>query len=612
MNTSESLLMMNRGAKAAARQGPRQEWQGTQGPLGHPLAVTCDVLVIGSGACGLTAAISACMHGLDVRVVEKESLLGGASAYSYGTLWVPGSAAAERAGRPDNTEAALTYLRHEMGRRFDEARLRTYLRHAPRMMDFFERHGVLQFICRDTFADHHPQTPGASAGGRTVFVAPCDGRELGDRIRDLRPPLATQTLMGMMYTPTEVRTMQTALRSWRSFRYTAKRLLRHVLDIARCGRTLWLTNGNALVARLLKAADGLAIPIWKSTPLLRLEQQGGRISGAVVQHEGHECTIHARRGVVLACGGFGWNADLCRELFERPQLDGLNWSLATPGNTGDGLRAAMSHGAQLERDVATAGFWAPVSRSPAASAPLAGHFHDRHRPGFLAVNSAGHRFANEALSNHHFAEAIVKAAAPGTEPVAWLLCDHRSLRRVGCGDLIAPWPAPLTPHLRAGYLHRAASVAALAAHIGVDATALTQTVDAFNASAATGKDDLFGKGETVFDRHYGDHSHQPNPCLGPLGRGPYYAVRLTAGHMGTLVGLKTDLTGRVLNAAGRPLAGLYAVGNDMANVFAGACPGGGITLGPGMTFAHLAAQHLAGLPIEGIAEIETPEPALAA
>jgi len=244
---------------------------------------------------------------------------------------------------------------------------------------------------------------------------------------------------------------------------------------------------------------------------------------------------------------------------------------------------------------------APAPTCQSISAALAGHFHDRHRPGFIAVDARGRRFANEALSNHHFAEAIVRVAPPAQAPLAHLVCDHRSLRRVGCGDLIAPWPASLRPHLRSGYLVKADTLAELAHRIGVDADTLVQTVEEFNTHARRGHDPLFGKGETAFDRYYGDPRHRPNPCLGPLERPPYYAVRITAGHMGTLVGLKTDSVGRVLSHDDTPIAGLHAIGNDMANVFAGACPGGGITLGPAMTFAHLAARHLAGAPTDGLA-----------
>ncbi|MET0382716.1 MAG: FAD-dependent oxidoreductase [Burkholderiaceae bacterium] len=585
------------------------EFQGEWSKSGaESVASMCDVLVVGSGASGLTTAITARLNGLDVRVVERETLIGGSTAVSYGTLWIPCNPIAGRLGIADDPEAALTYLRHETGRQFDEARLRAYLAHAPRMIDFLESHSDARFLCREDFPDHRPELPGASQGGRTIVAAPYDGKRLGESIRLLRPPMASQTFLGMMYTPQEVRILQTATRSLRSFGHVARRLVRHAWETARHGRALWLTNGNALAARLLRTTLELGIPVWTGAPMQRLLVERGRVCGAVVERAGRMTTVRARRGVVLACGGFGWNRQWCSELFERPQLDGANWSLATPGNMGDGLRAALDAGGQLQRDVQTAGFWAPVSRSAANDRELAGHFHDRHRAGFLAVDAGGRRFANESGSNHHFAEAIVRAALPGDPPLAWLICDHASLRRTGCGEFIAPRPARLAPHLRAGYLLRAGSIEELAGLIHVPADEMRRTVDRFNQSAREGGDPQFGKGRNSFDRYYADPRRRPNGCVGPLGAGPYYAVRMTAGHMGTLVGLRTDLAARVLDVRRRPIPGLHAVGNDMANPFGGACPGGGITLGPGMTFGYLAARHLAGLRDDGIELDERPAP----
>jgi succinate dehydrogenase/fumarate reductase flavoprotein subunit len=558
-----------------------------------------DALVVGSGASGMAAAITARLHGLDVRLIEKDPVVGGATAYSYGTMWVPGSPAAQRAGIVDDREAARTYLRHVMGADHELARSETYLEYAPRMLAYFEQHTAASFLCRHDFPDHHSDRPGAALGGRTVSTAPFDARVLGAELARLRPPLAGQTWLGMMYTPQENRLVSDGRRRWRAAAHLARRMVRHVGDMARHGRTTWLTNGNALAARLFKSlfksCIDLAIPVWTDTCLRRLLCEEGRVVGAEIERGGRLLRVRARRGVVLACGGFGRDLARCEALFERPQLDGLDWSLAPAGNTGDGLRVALEVGARIEPRTTTAAFWAPVSRPTGEGAAPAGHFHDRHRPGFLAVTREGRRFANEALSNHHFAEAMVRAARPGEAPLAWLITDHRSLRRVGCGDAILPFPAPLGPHLRSGYLHRGCALEALAQAIGLPPATLKQTVEEFNAQARAGRDLQFGKGDNAFDRYFGEQGRAPNPCLGPLGDGPYYAVRMTAGHMGTLAGLQTDLHARALDAQGAPIVGLHAVGNDMASVFGGACPGGGITLGPGMTFAWLAALHLAGV-----------------
>lgn len=557
-------------------------------------AARCDLLVVGSGAAGMAAAITARLHGLDVRLVEKAPLVGGSTAYSYGTMWIPANPVSRREGIVDDLALARRYLSHEMPVDHDAACLEAFLTQAPRMVAFLEERTAARFLCRTDFPDHHPHLPGALGGGRTIMTAPFDARCLGPALARLRPPMPGQTWLGMMYTPQENKLVSAGDRRWRAAAHLARRAARHLVDLARFGRTTWLTNGNALAARLFKTCNDLGIPIHTEVSMRRLLVEDGRVTGAELEQHGGRTRLLATRGVVLACGGFGRSVSRCHELFERPPLDGQDWSLAPEGNTGDGQVAAMAAGARMDERTTTAAFWAPVSRPRLPRGELAGHFHDRHRPGFLAVNREGRRFASEAMSNHHFAEAIVRAAPAGTAPLAWLVTDHRSLRRTGCGDAILPFPARLGPHLRSGYLVRAETIGDLARAIGVPAPQLERTVAVFNAAAAQGLDPDFDKGGNAFERYFGQAGHGPNPNVGPLGAGPYYAVRMTAGHMGTLAGLRTDPLARPLADDGRPIPGLYAVGNDMANVFGGACPGGGITLGPGMTFAWLAARHAAG------------------
>lgn len=551
----------------------------------------------------MATAITAHLHGLDVLLIEKDELLGGSTAFSYGTLWIPGNPVAARAGIPDDREAAVEYLRNQMGSRFDQERMHAYLEQAPRMVDYFESHSAVRFICRADFPDYQSEQRGAAAGGRTIMIEPYDGRELGSALFKLRPPMPTQTLWGMMYTPMDLKLLFAVLKSWHAFRHIAWRVSKHLRDLLKYGRTTWLTNGNALAGRLLKTVAELKIPVKSSATMRELIVEHGRVCGALIEQDGRRIKVQARCGVVLACGGFGRDVARCKELLARPPLAGQDWSMAPPGNSGDGLRTALDVGAQIDRDMINAAFWAPVSRSPvSSSAALAGHFHDRHRPGFIAVTRLGRRFANEASSNHHFAEAIVRATELGEEPIAYLICDHRAIRQVGCGDLIFPAPASLKPHLRSGYLIQANSVRELSTRLGIDPETLTGTIDEFNRHAREGRDPLFGKGDTAFNRYFGDSIHRPNACLGALDQAPYYAVQMTAGHMGTLAGLKTDLCGRTLDESSVPIPGLYAVGNDMANIFGGACPGGGITLGPGMTFGYIIGQHMAGVHIDGISE----------
>ncbi|HEX6704627.1 MAG TPA: FAD-dependent oxidoreductase [Albitalea sp.] len=556
--------------------------------------VQCDALVVGSGASGLVAAITARFHGLDVHVIEKQPQVGGCSAYSLGMLWMPCNPLSARAGLADDRAAACTYLRGEMEDHYDAAGVEAYLEHGPRMIEFLERECGVRFELRENFPDYHSERPGASQNGRTVLPQPFDGRTLGPHLQRLRPPPPRATLFGMTFTPSELGLVSS--RSAAGLRHLCRRLGRHLVDLLLYRRSTHLTGGNALVGALFKAARELDIPIHTQAAMSQLLTENGRVSGALVQSRGRHWRVQAQRGVVLACGGAGHDMDRCAGLFERPQLAGRSWALGPEGCDGDGVRAAIALGAAPGR-VRTAAFWAPVSRLPDAAGSLSTHSRDRFLPGFIAITPDGRRFANEAESNHHFCEALLRATAPGQAPQAWLVCDQPALSRIGLGDLIHGAPFPIGKHLRSGYVIRRHTLRSLAEAMRVDGVVFDDTVRRFNAAARNGRDDEFGKGSTRFNR-----SMSPcpgtNPCLGALERPPYYAVRISVGHMGTLAGLQTDLHGQALDHDGRAIAGLYLAGNDRVNVFRGACPGGGITLGPGMTWAHLTGLALAGVPAQ--------------
>jgi succinate dehydrogenase/fumarate reductase flavoprotein subunit len=574
-----------------ARSAPAQDVR--------PLATDdlhCDALVVGSGASGLVAAITAKFHGLDVHIVEKQPQVGGCSAYSLGMLWLPCNPLAARAGIADDRAAALTYLRGEMNGRFDAAGVEAYLDHSPRMIEFLERECGLRFELRDNFPDYHSERPGAGQRGRTVLPQPYDGRALGAQLKRLRPPPPRAALFGMTFTPAELALVSS--RSAAGMRHLARRFGRHLVDLLLHGRSTHLTGGNALVGALFKAANDLGIPIHTESAMTALLSEHGCVNGAVVESQGRSRRVHARHGVVLACGGAGHDVDRCTSWFERPQLGGQSWSLGPAGCDGDGLRAALALGAAPNR-VSTAAFWAPVSRLPDPAGTLSTHSRDRFGPGFIAVTPDGKRFANEAESNHHFCEALIRATPPGQAPQAWLVCDHAALARIGLGDVIHGAPFPIGKHLRSGYVIGRNSLEALAEAMQVDSAVFEHTVHWFNEAARCGFDPDFGKGSSRFNRSMGAASHAPNPCLGPLETPPYYAVRISVGHMATLAGLQTDMHGQAINREGRPIGGLYLAGNDRVNVFRGACPGGGITLGPGMTWAHLTGLTLAGVELAG-------------
>jgi succinate dehydrogenase/fumarate reductase flavoprotein subunit len=543
--------------------------------------------------------------GLDALLVEKDAFYGGTTARSGGWLWIPCSPHARREGVPDSLDAARAYLRHEAGNHFDAERVDAFLRHGSAMVEFFERETAVRFVLGPAFADYHPDAPGGTPGGRSICAAPFDARELGAEKDRLRPPLREITFLGMMIgTGKELVHFFNATRSARSAAVVAGLLARHGRDVARHGRAMRLTNGNALAGRLAKSAFDLGIPLWTSAPARELVVEGGAVRGALVEREGRTVRVRARRGVVLAAGGFPHDAARRRALFRHAPTGAEHWSPAPPGNTGDGLRLGESVGAAVEDRYPNAAAWVPVSLVPWPDGGVGTfpHFVDRAKPGVIAVTAAGARFVNEANSYHDFIQAMV-AATEGRERSAWLLCDHAALRRYGLG-FAKPFPLPLGPHLRSGYLKRGRTLAELAAATGIDVAALEGTVAAFNGPARRGEDPAFGRGSTAYNRSLGDPLVAPNPCVAPVERAPFYAVKVVPGDLGTFAGLRGDAHARVLDRGGRPIPGLYAAGNDLASVMGGNYPGGGITLGPAMVFGWIAAHHLAGRAPEAAAAAE--------
>jgi succinate dehydrogenase/fumarate reductase flavoprotein subunit len=565
------------------------------------LPTCCDLLVIGSGAGGLSAAVTAALLGLKVLVVEKDPQFGGTAAWSGGWMWIPRNPLALAAGIDEDIEQPLAYLRQELGAQFDEARARVYLDQGPRMVGFFSARTALQFIAGNAIADFHGRNPAAVSGGRSVCAAPFDGRRLGDRIGQLKPPLEETTLWGMGIASADLRHFLNALRSAASFWWVTKRVLRHGLDLLRYRRGMRLVNGNALVAALAVSARDAGVEIRVNSPALRLLSRDGKVSGAVIASPTGEVEINANHGVVLACGGFPHDVARRKDLLPHAPTGHEHWSAASRGNTGDGMRLGEAVGGVVARDLLQAAALAPVSLVPRADGTTAHfpHLIERGKPGLIAVSRAGLRFTNEADSYHDFLCNLL-AATPAGEPVqAWLVCDHRFIRRYGLGA-VKPAPMPMSRWLRGGYLLRGASIEQLASQCGIDSDALLATVARYNLQAKAGVDNDFAKGETPYNSMQGDASAgNPNPCMAPLQKGPYYAVKVVAGSLGTFAGLRVNEQAQVLDGEGRPITGLYAAGNDMASLMGGSYPSGGITLGPAMTFGFVAAHHAAGLPLPG-------------
>lgn len=554
-----------------------------------------DVVVVGSGAGGLAVAVTAGTLGLRVAVVEKETVFGGTTAFSGGYLWVPGHGKGGSEGQAEELQAARTYLEQEAGNFFDAARVDAFLANTNAMVEFFEQKTALKFLDAPGFPDYHPDAPGGRPGGRSILAAPIDGQALGADIKRLRKPLSTITFVGMMFNSSqEVNHFFNVTRSPASAWHVTKRLAAHGRDLLLHRRGMRITSGNALVARLALSATKLEIPIFTSTAARELVEKDGVIAGVVVEDETDKRrTLTARRGVVLACGGFPQDVARRKALFAHAPSGEEHVSPAPGGNTGDGLRLGEATGGSVECDLPNAAAWIPVSKVPARGGGyrVFPHLIDRYKPGVIAVGPDGRRFVNEANSYHDFGQAMI--ANGGTDgSYAFLVCDHRALRKYGLG-FVKPFPLPIAQHIRSGYLLRGATLRELAANAGLDPEAFEKTVFQFNAEARKGEDPLFGKGSTAYNRFLGDPARRPNPCVAPLDKAPYYAIRLVLGDLGTFAGLRCDEHGRVLGAGGMPIKGLYAAGNDALSIMGGSYPGGGITLGPALTFGYIAGKHLA-------------------
>ena len=554
-----------------------------------------DVIVAGSGAGALSTAVTAAKAGLTVLVLEKEPLFGGTTARSGGVLWVPCNPKSRELGIDDDIDAARIYLKHETGNRFDAERVEAFLRNGPPMVAFFERETDVRFVAVPGFPDYHPNAPGGRAGGRSIVAAPFDAGELGEDVKRLRPPLREITFVGMMFNASqEIAHFFNCTRSLGSALYVVRRLLQHGREMLVHGRAQRLTNGNALAARLAKSALDAGVAIWTSSPVRRLLIEDGCVRGVELERDGGRLELRARRGVVLATGGFPQDPELRRRLFPHAATGHEHWSPAPPGNTGDGWRLAESVGGLTDADLPNCAAWIPVSLVPRGNGAFGvfPHLIDRYKPGIIAVTRAGRRFVNEADSYHDFGQAMQRACRDQAETAAWLVCDHRALRRYGLGH-VKPFPLPIRPYLRSGYLLRGRTPAELAACAGIDAAGLRATIETFNRHAVRGEDPEYGRGASAYNRYLGDAAHRPNPCVAPLDRGPYYAIKVVLGDLGTFAGIRTDTTARVIGRDGAPVAGLYAVGNDASSVMGGNYPGGGITLGPAMTFGYIAGRHLA-------------------
>jgi succinate dehydrogenase/fumarate reductase flavoprotein subunit len=547
--------------------------------------IEVDIVVIGSGVGGLTAAITAGLAGARVLVLEKAGCLGGTTAWSGGAAWVPCNPHMPELGIEDSREAAKAYLKNVMGAVFDQRMVDTFLDHGRTMISELEAKTSVKFTPLQV-PDYDPNFPGAVSGGRTLLPVPFDGRKLGATLQRMRAAKREfTTLRGMQIDPVEAAHLQNSWRRWNSFRISLGLIFPYIIARLRFGRDTRLIRGQALIGRLLRSASDLKVEIRTGVAVENLVVREGRVTGVSVRGGDSE-VITARCAVMVATGGFAANKEMCEKYYPLAQQ---HIQMLPDTNQGEGLTMALAIGAVLGSGNADAGIWMPASSHVYRDGTV-GRFPDfsfhRVKPGSIMVDATGKRFVNEAASYH----SVVRVMHAQRVSPAWLIADRSFLRKYGLG-LVRPFPFPFRHYVRQGYLIEAASVAALAQAIAVDAAALQQTIARFNRFADVGVDADFGKGGDIYSRALGDREHRPNPCLGPVQQPPFYAIALYPSSCGTALGLRTNEHAQVLNTSGHAIEGLYACGLDMNSVFRGHYPGGGANIGPAMTFGFIAARH---------------------
>jgi succinate dehydrogenase/fumarate reductase flavoprotein subunit len=556
-------------------------------------ATTYDVIVAGAGAGGMTAAAVAASQGLKVLLVEKTEYIGGTTAWSGGMVWIPANHQMQSAGLSDDLSGAEAYLDCTVPEAHGADLRKTFLARGAEAIDYLEAHTEVRLAPVKVYPDYYPELPGATAGGRVLEPVVFDGLKLGDKFKRLRPPLPEFTLFGgMMVNRLDIPHLRRAGRSLRSTLRSLRLVSRYVLQRMRASRGTTLHLGNALVARLYASLPSRQVDIVFGARIERLSMAGGKVGGAEIASPSGIQPIAARKGVILATGGFSHDAELRRQLF--PAAAGFV-SATSPAGTGDGLHLAMANGAALATDVADPAYWVPASRFTRDDGSRGVFPHtvtDRAKPGVIAVNAAGRRFVNEALSYHEFVRAMLRDGNDAADRPFHLICDQKFLWNYGLGR-IQPFTLRIRRFIKRGELIEAKTLDELATAIGVEPAALLATMNEYNEHARSGRDPAFGRGSTIYQRHLGDAGHLPNPCVAPIEEPPFYALRIFPADLGTAIGLRTDRHARVLRDDGSPIIGLYACGNDMGSIMNGNYPGPGITLGPALTFGYIAARHLA-------------------
>lgn len=559
--------------------------------------VSVDVLVVGSGNGGMTAAVCCYEMGAkNVLVIEKGEKYGGTSSYSGGGIWVPCSHYTKEAGAQDSLEEAREYLRHAIpDGTVDPAMLDAYIESGPQMLRFLHDRTQVRYESLEHYPDYYSDLPGAKNGHRSHEPAPVDMSLLGPEAEHLMPVHPMMRFLGRIgITQVEAQLLYVQAPGWMSM--ITKMLTSYATDFPWRLKSKFarrLTCGSAGVARLRLSMLDRNIPLWRKTKLIELIRQDGRVQGAVIEREGRRMTVKAERGVVLAAGGFEKNQSMRDKYLPKPT--DTQWSAGVFTNTGDAINAGTAVGAAFK--LVDGGWWFPVLCVPGEEIPHLAIM-EKSYPGTITVNGKGKRVANESMNYMAYVKAAfaVHTKENPSSPL-FMIFDRNFRRKYLVGPLMKESFRPdfMLPksYFEKGFLAKADTIEELAKKMGIDPAGLKQTVATMNEAARTGKDPEFGRGDAAYDRYYGDPTVKPNPCLGPIERAPFYALRMELGDFGTQGGLVTDTNAQVRDTDGNPIPGLYATGNCTAAILP-TYPGPGSTLGPSMTFAYRAARHLTG------------------
>lgn len=558
-----------------------------------------DLVVVGAGGAGMATALFAAMEGASVLLVERTEYVGGTTAWSAGTSWIPGSQHAAKVNPNDTLAETARYLDNAVGERTSKVVRQAFLDNGRAAVDEVEARSELKYRPYPKHPDYISDLGGSTLSGRALEPMPFDARLLGRELFALlRPPIPEFTVIGgMMVDRTDINHLLAMTKSWASLKHSVKIVMRHAMDRLSWPRGTRLVMGNAHVARLLHSLskfDKVTIALNSTVEHIVRGPQG--VERVDIACRGERRSVRVNKGLVLASGGFNRHPELRAQMLPGVPAE---WSPAAPGHTGQAHDLAKQLGAVYGQGGLSHAFWAPVSLRKRADGSTAAFPHfvmDRAKPGMITVNARGERFLNESTSYHLFGLAMQEANKTRPSIPAYLVCDADALRKYGIG-MVRPGGKGLAPFLADGYLTEGATLAELASKLGMDAQALQASVAQNNRNAETGVDPDFHRGETAYQQNLGDPAWTgKNPNIGPLAQGPFYAVRLYPGDIGSSTGFATNEHAQVLGADGQAIGGLYAVGNDMHSIMGGTYPAPGITIGPGLVFGRIAARHALGLP----------------